>query len=174
MGDREKRNKWKARKAASKKRLEDRRYPLVTVASEMQERQCGGCTACCEAIAVHEIDKPVWTRCQHQCESGCGVYEDRPEPCRVYQCLWRGGVLKGEENRPDKLGLILDLHAEGEFPVLSAWEMWEGAADLPRVTEILEELGKRMVIVVRRYRSKKRRIVGPVSYLKGMVITEYE
>lgn len=160
--------RWKARRDA-------RRYPLVATTAEIQERSCGGCTACCEAVAVHEIHKPMWTRCQHQCESGCGIYESRPEPCQTYQCLWRGGVLKGEESRPDKLGLILDLRAEGEVNVLSAWEMWEGAADQPKVMEMLKELGKSMVIIVRRYRSNKRRIIGPASFLKDeFVITEYD
>ena len=38
---------------------------------------------------------------------GCGIYADRTQGCRPYACLWlEGGLL--EEERPDRVGLIVD------------------------------------------------------------------
>lgn len=68
-------------------------------------RDCGTCSACCTALAVHKLDKPTYTPCVHQCGDGCGIYNQRPGACRDFQCLWLQGHL-GEEDRPDKLGVI--------------------------------------------------------------------
>lgn len=73
-------------------------------------RSCGSCSACCFALGVRQIDKPVFTRCSHACAAGCAIYETRPDPCRVYRCAWLDGF--GERrDRPDRLGVILDVVA---------------------------------------------------------------
>ena len=85
------------------------RLPLNTV---VNYRSCGSCQACCTVVGVQELHKPHWTRCAHQCEVGCAIYEDRPRTCRGYSCLWAAGLLQGEEERrPDRLGIILDLRS---------------------------------------------------------------
>lgn len=40
-------------------------------------------------MKVHELSKPANTWCTH-CETakGCAIYADRPQSCRVYECLW--------------------------------------------------------------------------------------
>lgn len=165
---------WAARKVQKRVDIKVQqfmaRYPLQMVKAEARENPCGECQACCEAISVHELDKPMWQRCEHQCESGCGIYNERPSSCQKYYCLWQAGILKGGvENRPDNLGIILDFRALAEgsnVDAISAWEMREGAADEPRVKEILDAIGKRFIVCVRRYRSSKLRFIDqPVNLL---------
>lgn len=149
------------------------RFPLEMVRENVVDRACAECQACCTAVAVHELDKSMYTRCQHQCDQGCSIYEQRPESCRTYYCLWQVGLLKGEENRPDKLGIIFDFRAKGSTDVISAWELWEGAADQPRVKDMLHEIGTRFVICVRRFNSSKRRLIGQARHFRNMTYTEH-
>lgn len=149
------------------------RMPLQIV--QQEPRECGGCKACCMAIAVHEIEKPMWQHCKHECEIGCGIYNERPQSCRDYWCMWQGGMLKGEENRPDRLGLIFDFRAEGDADAISVWEVWEGAADSPQAITLLKQMTAmlhKVVFIIRRYNSNKRRIIGPANLLSGLQITE--
>lgn len=149
-------------------------FPLSIVSAEKGERPCGECQACCTAIGVHELNKPPLQRCQHQCDSGCAIYEARPESCRGYYCLWQAGFLEGDERRrPDKLGIILDSRSSDAGDVISAWEIREGAADEPATKYLLEKIGTKFVVYVRRYNSNKRRVIGPPERLSGMRFEEY-
>jgi hypothetical protein len=38
------------------------------------------------------------------------IYKDRPECCKTYSCLWLTGAFGGEDQRPDKSGLLFELH----------------------------------------------------------------
>lgn len=76
------------------------------------ERSCGACTACCFALGVKPLKKPPFQRCEHQCAAGCGIYAERPGPCRAYRCAWIEDL--GERrDRPDRLGVIFDRMAPG-------------------------------------------------------------
>src|SRR6185503_13697850 len=75
----------------------------------MTKRECGGCTACCSALGVVALRKPMFTNCVNCTASGCGIYADRPEECSRFECLWLtdpAGVLLRDEERPDKSGVI--------------------------------------------------------------------
>ena len=56
------------------------------------KRNCDGCTACCEGwLSGKAYDKEFFsgTPCYYKCESGCSIYENRPEnPCKSYLCGW--------------------------------------------------------------------------------------
>ena len=68
---------------------------------------------CCTVLRVDELKKRAGDDCRHQRGAqGCGIYEDRPEICRAYQCLWRQGGLEDDE-RPDATGGIVDLETTG-------------------------------------------------------------
>lgn len=169
-----KRELKKKRKLGWKKerQIEQRfsRFPLNMV--QQSDRACGECQGCCMAVGVHELEKPVWTECKHQCLSGCAIYNDRPKSCQTYNCLWQGGMLKGEENRPDKIGMIFEMRGVGNSGVdaISAWEIKEGAADDPKVMAIVEQISKFFVVYVRRYKSSKRRIAGPEQALRNLKV----
>jgi len=48
-----------------------------------------GCNLCCKLIGVKPIQKPAYRMCAHACKgSGCGIYEDRPDDCKTFECLW--------------------------------------------------------------------------------------
>lgn len=71
------------------------------------DRTCGACSACCFVLGVKPIDKPPFQRCEHACEKGCGIYEQRPAPCANYRCGWLEGF-GDRRDRPDRLGVIVD------------------------------------------------------------------
>jgi hypothetical protein len=99
---------------------ESRRTPLTVVTmsqtqvnwqqhgKKLPPRECGECTACCEAIGVDALGKPPNCRCEHQTNSGCGCYESRPDDCRYWFCCWRLGW-GNDADRPDKSGVLLTI-----------------------------------------------------------------
>jgi len=108
-------------------------------------RECGSCSACCAVLEVRAVDSPAWTPCDKQIEGGCGIYADRPECCVAYRCLWLQGEL-GEDDRPNKVGVIVD---RGLSPVfLPTWgadavcvrETHEGASKSVPAARIIHKL----------------------------------
>lgn len=72
-------------------------------------RDCGGCTACCEFLA---IDSPTFKKqagllCEHCTGHACRIYDTRPQVCRDYYCGWQQIPLLNEDWRPDKSGILL-------------------------------------------------------------------
>jgi hypothetical protein len=137
------------------------RFPLNTIVSF---RSCNGCQACCTVVGVQELRKPHWTRCQHQCDTGCAIYEDRPRSCQGYSCLWAAGLLEEDETlRPDRLGIILDLRTDedsssdsvkpGDRVVIQVWEVWPGALEQPHVASLVDCIAEKCLVAVRRYGS---------------------
>jgi hypothetical protein len=78
------------------------------------KRTCGGCTECCMAVAVAELEKPYFAKCRHQAATGCSVYAGRPKGCRQYNCAWLQGLLT-DAMRPDKSGFIVSAEAGGLY-----------------------------------------------------------
>ena len=84
---------------------------------------CDGCTACCKVMEIRELNKPGNTWCQHcKIGVGCGIYDTRPESCRVYECVWlqtqRGGKPLPLELRPDNSRVVIGVANQGEDFVL--------------------------------------------------------
>jgi hypothetical protein len=78
------------------------------------DSKCGTCQMCCRILEVRTLEKPVDTRCLHQCLAGCGIYQEKPSECSTYECLWLqsqgDNVLDPfpETWRPDRLGIVID------------------------------------------------------------------
>ena len=56
----------------------------------ISKRECGTCTACCTGTLFTKIFDAMVRRgepCPYVC-GGCTIYEDRPEICRNFQCMW--------------------------------------------------------------------------------------
>jgi len=69
---------------------------------------------------------------------GCGIHQIRPGICRRYQCLWLQGKLD-EEDRPDRLGAVVDLASQMGIAHLSIREAEPGALDRsPRLRAIAD------------------------------------
>jgi len=105
-------------------------------------RVCGSCSLCCTVLRVDELRKLGGTPCAHQRvghpEGGCGIHARRPGVCRTYRCLWlRGGLL--EDDRPDRLGAVIDVASRGGAPRVEIREARPGALDRSRrLREIAE------------------------------------
>lgn len=98
------------------------------------ERQCGTCNACCVVppITTPGFEKGADEPCAHLAERGCGIYSDRPDVCRAYQCAWRVGLLHLAD-RPDRLGILIDLGLDKQpGDCLVATELVPGALEAKR------------------------------------------
>ena len=91
---------------------------------------CGPCTLCCKVMGVKDVT-PAGEWCQHAKKSrGCAIYDDRPQPCRDFQCLWVMGQF-GEgavELRPDRLHAVVTRTKDGTNIVVYEDAGWRGHA----------------------------------------------
>ena len=112
------------------------------------QRECGGCALCCTVLRVDELAKLGGTPCPmlRPEGDGCGIHATRPGICRAYRCLWlRGGL--DQEDRPDRLGAVLDVTSEGDSPFLAVREDRAGAFERsPRLREIAERYRESMPV----------------------------
>lgn len=101
-----------------------------------------------------EPAKPARTPCPHECRAGCGIYADRPEPCRVFQCGWLAAQDWEPEARlpramrPDLSGVVLEVNSVGYIVAhsdrLGSWRrqpMHRWLLAMARRTRVLIELG---------------------------------
>lgn len=117
---------------------------LAALAQRINGRSCGECTACCTVKSVRELGKPSQRACRHLCQSGCGIYDQRPTSCRDYTCFWRQGLIDGDaRRRPDRLGVLIDCEPfariEGSLRLV-VWELVPGAAKSEKVRYIVDKL----------------------------------
>ncbi|HVA46395.1 MAG TPA: hypothetical protein VNH11_08480 [Pirellulales bacterium] len=117
---------------------------IEIVARRAAGRSCGDCTACCAVKSVRELGKPSQTACRHVCQAGCGIYDRRPASCRDYACLWRQGLIEGDQRRrPDQLGVLIDYEPFAGMPGtlrLVVWEVVPGAAQSEKVRYLVDKL----------------------------------
>lgn len=113
----------------------------------IDNRSCGPCSACCHAIGVHELGKPYFQACKRLEDYGCRKYNDRPQSCRRYACLWLQGM---GETRPDSLGLLISPTA---FHLLECFETRAGGWEDAKIeaVSIAKSLPQYRGIVVHRY-----------------------
>lgn len=98
-------------------------------------RGCGKCTACCTAMAVDmtpvaAMSKPERVKCTHECAGGCAIYEDKPDSCSGFMCLWLAMELSDGRMparwRPDRVGAVVDINSVGTLTVhLEKENAWE-------------------------------------------------
>ncbi len=71
-------------------------------------KSCGSCSLCCQVLEIPELAKPAGQVCVHVVAGrGCGVYADRPAPCRTFTCGWLATAALGEVWRPDVAGFLI-------------------------------------------------------------------
>jgi len=89
--------------------------------------RCGDCTACCESLGfTHKeyeliyppikeqraeidalgIEFPFGSVCNKTCESGCSIYESRPQICREFECSFYKYEDMQEKYRPSICGFL--------------------------------------------------------------------
>ncbi len=117
---------------------------IAAIEKRISGRTCGECTACCRIKGVPELGKPTQKACAHLCATGCAIYAARPASCREYACLWRQGLIEGDERRrPDRLGVMIDFEPFIRIPGtlrLLVWEVTPGAMQSDRVRYVVDKL----------------------------------
>lgn len=110
---------------------------------------CGSCTLCCKLTAVPELDKPANKWCEH-CDPkiGCQIYDERPESCKNFRCIWLSGGLP-EELRPDKSRVIFERLPSGKTYLVLVNPGFEDAWKAPTVLDIINsfiDAGRAIVV----------------------------
>ncbi len=74
-------------------------------------KSCGDCGLCCKLMGVTALAKPAGKWCRHFSKTtGCAIYADRPDDCRVFNCLWLLTEALDETWKPSVAGFVL--HSE--------------------------------------------------------------
>lgn len=129
-------------------------------------RTCGGCTACCFTHGVQSNDRTMFkterTPCVH-CEEGvgCKVYNspEKPMACDTFWCVWLLG-LGGEDDRPDKSGVVVTWNTSDDLRRLHLTEFEAGALESDfalRVTAGFVQKGTIPVLYM--YRDGRKKLV---------------
>ena len=93
------------------------------------ERACDGCTMCCKALGIPELQKPMGVWCPHLVKGrGCGIYDQRPSPCRLFECLWLTSDMpdywKPDRSKMvvagDETGTLINVIVDDGYP--NAWK----------------------------------------------------
>jgi len=158
---RERRLAEKAEKKAQKK--SERHSPPLKLRG-LPRRDCGACTVCCTSLGVPEVNKPRDIECSHLCGQGCGIYESRPESCRVFDCLWKQGIFE-TEHRPDQLGVLFTVTGQGSAfgrQCLVVHEAWPGGFENAR--PVLQHLSETQLLILVG-EGTSRRLLGPPHLL---------
>jgi Fe-S-cluster containining protein len=60
-------------------------------------------------MGIEELNKKPGEPCPHCTDNGCAIYDERPEVCKGFNCVWRFDVFKDKKRilRPDILGVVL-------------------------------------------------------------------
>jgi len=77
-------------------------------------RSCGTCIMCCKVYAIRELNKPAGRWCVHaERGRGCKIYNDRPDICRAFYCMWRIDRTLGPEWKPETARFVVSLDLLG-------------------------------------------------------------
>jgi len=89
----------------------------------VQRRECGECQVCCivPTIDAPDIQKDCGSSCRNSLQGGCGIYETRPEVCRIFYCGWRRSGDFPDDWRPDQSGIfaVLEVNTLPQFKPLA-------------------------------------------------------
>jgi len=98
-------------------------------------RPCDGCTACCTAMTIDDLDAPAGKPCRHCGPVGCTRYATRFEVCRGFACSWAvADPALHADDRPDRCGVLIWF--EGD--VVRVLELWDDAFDSPRIQQTVD------------------------------------
>jgi len=154
--------------------------PGFTIYGEpIRGRSCGSCKLCCTLLPV-ELEtskKPANVKCQHVCSKGCSIYENRPAPCRYFNCRWLFDKHADNLRRPDKTGYVIDpmldgiLADEKAMDVIQVWVDPE-RRDAHRDPELREYLSRmfdiyRLPAIIRWSSTKAMFLIPPQATKEG-------
>jgi hypothetical protein len=110
---------------------------------------------CCKLLTVAALAKPAGSWCPH-CRPGrgCGAYEQRPQECRSFGCLWLADPKFPEELKPDRSKLVFVLepnkrvvaHCDPGRPL--AWKQAENYRLLKNLAVVSAESGRQVLVAL--------------------------
>ncbi len=118
-------------------------------------------------MKIVELDLEPNVHCQHECEKGCEIYNDRPKECDHFNCLWKfvPELMEEDKHHPIKCGFFLYFQGDTIFgDLVVAQEAWEGAFDYGYVKAEIIHLARHKfnrVIYMLGLSDKNRTLVGP-------------
>jgi hypothetical protein len=108
-------------------------------------KSCNGCTACCVAFDIPELDKKKGEPCPWQ-DNGCTNYVERPQRCRIFSCLYQQEFLGFGDMFPPKVGFFAGFNVTTStldvYPNPQQRDKWKRF--LPR----LRRLGQKLPVMV--------------------------
>ena len=117
------------------------------------EHGCGDCRACCVhlPIAAGEVcdnAKPAGVDCPHLADKGCGIYQQRPESCRRFRCVWHMEPSWPQTWRPERSGLLcLREEIDDGLSAALVYEIERDAIARPTTKSILAKLQESTAVV---------------------------
>lgn len=77
---------------------------------------------CCKVFGIDmpEIQKQPGAMCRHGVSGRCEIHQTRPDICRNYYCGWRRLEIFGDDWRPDRSGVLVELGQSGAFAPYSS------------------------------------------------------
>ena len=100
---------------------------VITPYGSAPGRECGSCTMCCKVYTFPEINKPAGVWCKF-CNpgKGCKIYDNVPDPCRDFFCLWMTDGTMPDEWRPDRARFVLTVYPDERL------RLWPGRSRIAR------------------------------------------
>jgi hypothetical protein len=139
---------------------------ILRITAPAQGRSRGQCSLCCKLSFIEApLNKPAGIWCQH-CrpgKGGCSIYDERPEPCRDFLCLWLAFSYFDDRWKPttakfyvftESGGNRLAVHVDPAFPnkwreepYFSQIKQW--AIDyVPRQVQVAVYIKDRVIVVL--------------------------
>jgi uncharacterized protein len=134
--------------------------------------RCGDCNLCCLLTAVPELAKPVRSWCHNCSEDGCKIYQNRPQSCKNYFCLWYVNEWMGESLRPDKCGVIFEKLVDSTTYLVLVAPDRITALNSPKVVELALRLVKEGSAVVAIVPNFQPRLILPEGKTQQEVVSE--
>ncbi len=122
---------------------------------------CGTCSMCCKLIEINDLmlHKEANTWCKHCIKPGCGIYDARPDPCKLYACVYLQSQSETrplpERLRPDMCKVVIDITLDGVFAMARVGPEFRYALDTPDVKIALGILGNEHTVIATTGKSKK-------------------
>lgn len=115
---------------------------------------CGSCKLCCTVMGV-DFDngqhKPEMVTCEHLCSAGCSIYEQRPQSCRGYECVWLASQRWPElawpmTERPDRTNVVINGNSKATLIVhCKTPQAWRDPRVLKRMNQ---QIAKGAVVTI--------------------------
>jgi hypothetical protein len=91
-------------------------------------------------MRVELIGKDARVPCTHCIKGGCSIYDNRPDPCEGFQCVWlvsqqRPALAMPGNLRPDRSGVVMEMNEKGTVIAHSRTDgAWREPKMLKRLT----------------------------------------